>query len=212
MGLKEQKRVLHLSMAFKLAALGFSYPTPVLQELVRTRALLEIFTMAIQDRDPAVAEMAREWATATRIWERPLDEIQALYTAIFDVGYPEPPCPPYAGIYLPGGLAFPGPRPQLLAELMDRYRRWGLDLTHELPDHIGVELEFMHFLLTRWLEGLDRDDRTLVCDVRQEGDWFVAHLQEWLPAFRARLARGQDTAFWVFLVDMVQLLITRKLL
>lgn len=205
----QEEGLLLLSAAFKMAAAAFSYPTPVIQELVGSGYFKKVLSAALREGNPGGAGALPEdgWSAAVRFWEGSLTEIQAAYTGLFDAGYPQPPCPPYAGLYLPGGTSFPGPRPALLGELQDRYRRWGLNLAGELPDHVAVELEFLHFLFTRRLEALRREDAALEDAVCQEQAWLMIHLRDWLPAFGERLRELESAYFWAHTAGVVQTLV-----
>lgn len=210
---REEEGLLLFSAAFKMAAAAFSYPTPVVQELVGSGCFKEVLAAALRAGSPGGAGALPEdgWSAAVRFWEGSLTKIQVTYTGLFDAGYPQPPCPPYAGLYLPGGTAFPGPRPALLGELQARYRGWGLDPAGELPDHVAVELEFLHFLFTRRLEALRRKDAALGDAVCQEQVWLMTHLRDWLPAFRERLQEQDNACFWTLTAGVVWELVNRYL-
>jgi len=95
---------------------------------------------------------------------------------------------PYEAAHLDPNRLLAG---QIQSELEWEYRSAGLILrpdSHELPDHISVELEFMAFLCARearaWLEeGLRGSGRR---DLETEESFLRRHLSRWLPLF----ARG----------------------
>ncbi|MGQ9511929.1 TorD/DmsD family molecular chaperone, partial [Thermodesulfitimonas sp.] len=209
---QEEEGLLLFSATFKMAAVAFSYPTPVAQELVGSGCFKGILLAALREggSDGAGALPEDAWAVAVKFWAGPLTEIQATYTGLFDAGYPQPPCPPYAGFYLPGGTSFPGPRPALFGELQDRYRRWGLDPAGELPDHVAVELEFLHFLCSRRLEALRRGDVALEDALSRDQAWMLAHLRDWLPAFGKQLRELESACFWALTAGVVRALVDHE--
>lgn len=199
MTISKSDLLLNLSAAFKMGAVAFAYPADAtLRDLVQSGIMWEVFSQALAHGDPAdkAANLEKEWHQAITLWEEPVEEVQAVYCSTFDLGSPAPPVAPYAGVYLPGGNDIPGPRTKLMAELQGHYQRWGLAMNGELPDHVAVELEFMHFLLARERQALAQGDETLASELGQDRVWLSAHLAEWFPAFRRRLAENEADVFW----------------
>lgn len=177
------------AVAFRVLAWAFSYPTAQIKEII-----------ANVDWDGLFADLG-PWRAA-EFWGRPLEEIQAEYTGIFDLGVSEPPCPPYAGLYLPDGKSYPGPRTDLMADLALRYQRWALETTEELPDHIAVELEFMHHLCSDRAESKEQAELQ-----REDLAWMEKHLQAWLPGFCDRLEARCPQPFWKRAGALIQMLV-----
>lgn len=91
-------------------------------------------------------------------------------------------------------------QPQELGDLMGFYRAFGLDMragTHERPDHISCEFEFLMFLALKEAYALEHNDR----DMRQETSkaerlFMRDHLGRFLPAFVSLLQREDRSGFY----------------
>jgi DMSO reductase family type II enzyme chaperone len=111
-----------------------------------------------------------------------LEEWQQEYTQLFDVGMGTggPPCPLYEGCYRPDWG-----RSKLFEELLRFYDFFGLGLSpdsRELPDHLTVELEFMHFLTYQEAKAEDN-----ISYLRAQRDFLKRHLIPWLPIVKQRI-------------------------
>jgi TorA maturation chaperone TorD len=102
-------------------------------------------------------------------------------------------CPLYEAQYAAGGIF---PQAQRLADIAGFYRAFGLDADDavgERPDHISLELEFMHVLAYR--EAYARrhhgpDEVALLLDAQRA---FVRdHLSRWVPALGRSLVKTAD--------------------
>lgn len=101
--------------------------------------------------------------------------------------------PPYETEFTGGANDFL--KNQDLADLMGFYRAFGLDpAQQERPDHIGVELEFMHVLALK--EALahqhGESEQAAVCADAQK-KFFRDHLGRWAQAYGAALMRLPHT-------------------
>ncbi|AMN47553.1 putative ethylbenzene dehydrogenase (S25dD4) [Steroidobacter denitrificans] len=128
------------------------------------------------------------------------EELAADYSALFDVGTGgKPPCPLHGGAY--GGTQ----RLKVMEEVIRFYDHFGLRLSpdlNEMPDQLGAELEFLHFLSFRQAEAGDGDD-TLPYR-RAERDFIARHPGRWVPEMRARLEKTAASPFYreiVMLLD-----------
>ena len=120
-----------------------------------------------------------------------LEEIQVEYVRLFDY---RPPCPPYESAIVKMARDNPA-RLHLLLEAF--YNEFGLVKSAffaDPPDHISLELEFMHYLSHKEGEGLEKSDPAAVERFWNGQKRFLeAHIMEWVPVFSARLqnkARG----------------------
>ncbi|MGR6837112.1 TorD/DmsD family molecular chaperone [Syntrophomonas erecta] len=192
-------QILALSAAYKLLASVFSYPADHIYEIMREGFWTEVIKdLKIENLlSTASGHSSQLYITkAEEFWGQPLKEIQSLYTALFDFAYPRPACPPYAGMYLPGGQSYPGPRTELMGELGAKYFLWGLDLEEELADHIAVELEFIHFLLAMEYGALRNNNQAYLEKLKAEREWLYGHLQTWIPSFYTRMEEHAPDSFW----------------
>ena len=122
------------------------------------RRLLALFAEALDYPEDGIAETARECEQAARddapvavvplaefaafVAERPLGELQELYTAAFDLDTLsdlDATCYPYVGHHLFGESH---KRSAFLVGLAERFRAHGFTVERELPDHLVVLLRF----------------------------------------------------------------------
>jgi DMSO reductase family type II enzyme chaperone len=122
------------------------------------------------------------------------DDFQAEYNRLFEVGtMGGPPCPLFGGLY-------DRDRMRVMEELVRFYNYFGLGLAQrQLPDHITVELEFMHYLTYKEAEahqnGADQGSYQ-----RAEKDFVERHLGKWVPVLHQKLAGCQPLPFFADLV------------
>ncbi len=119
------------------------------------------------------------------------------YTQTFDYGVTVPPCPPHEGLYRKGAE-----RAELLLQLADFYEQFGLRVhpeaeRPELPDHISVELEFLHFLSFKEAQARQQGaPEYLKGYVKAQADFLALHLNAWLPAFSTKLKESSRLTFF----------------
>ncbi len=79
---------------------------------------------------------------------------------------------------------------QELADLAGFYRAFGVEQSAERPDHVAVELEFLHLLTYKraWAEARGETDHVEVCRAAEEA-FLADHALRWMPSLAARLAR-----------------------
>lgn len=116
------------------------------------------------------------------------------YIRLFDVGVGGPPCPLYGGLYY-------GDRMRVMEELVRFYNYFGLGLAterRELPDHLTVELEFLHYLTFREVEAL-HEGWDPAPFRRATRDVLDRHLLRSVPLLAARLEKHEAPRFFVAL-------------
>jgi len=130
-----------------------------------------------------------------------IDDFQVDYTATFDVGTPQPPCPPYEGVYWKGAE-----RSGLLIRIGEFYKHFGLSMnqeegTRELSDHLCAELEFLHFLTFKEADALKegKEDDLLQGYIRAQRDFLAHHPIQWFPQFYERLQANCPIPFYVWM-------------
>jgi DMSO reductase family type II enzyme chaperone len=191
-----------------------------LQAAARSR-FYDLLAHAFAVPDPAFYRAVREGAFAAQVWENVAvlpyafafadgeavrqqlgevaghQELQSEYIRLFDVGTPRPPCPLYGGEYKKG-------RKGTMEELIRFYNYFGLHpspRSRDMPDHITIELEFMHFLIFREVAALHhQQDRTSY--LRAERDFLERHLCAWVPRLVERLGRQQPQPFYAALARL----------
>jgi len=193
-----------------------------LQAAARSR-LYDLLARAFAVPDPPFHQAVQEGVFAAQVWDNlaalsyPLAlgdeadvrqqlgetaghrELQSEYIRLFDVGTPRPPCPLYGGEYKKG-------RKGVMEELIRFYNHFGLhpsSRSREMPDHITIELEFMHFVIFREVAALHhQQDRTSY--LRAERDFLERHLCGWVPRLAERLRRQQPPAFYAALTRLAE--------
>ena len=149
------------------------------------------------DLEPVLAEME----AGSRPEANVLSELKLEHLRLF-VGPGRVPCPPYESVYredVPAdqrGLLM-GPA---AADVRNRYRAAGLDMAAghvDLPDHMGTELEFMHFQcqkeLDAWTAGEEAQAQVWVVGQRS---FLADHLKVWTPAFCDALTAATENALY----------------
>jgi len=156
-------------------------------ELLRDEAAPDPDPLAPGER--AIAEL--DLTCLLKEVARPLDQLRDEYDRVFGLVIPKE-CPPYETEYYPSKETFA--RSQQMADIAGFYRAFGLEPSSrrpERPDHLGLELEFMAFLLMKQRLAFG-DSKAAewrqVCE-RTQLDFFREHLAWWLPAFATGLGR-----------------------
>ncbi len=162
-------------------------------ELSDTLALLE---------SPA-ATAAREMRNAFSTDEAMAD-MQIEFARIF-VGPFFVPAPPYGSVYLEGARRVMG---DSTVDARDHYRSAGFDMSegfHEAPDHMAVELEFMHLLVCQAAEAiLGRDREALLTALDRQRRFLTRHLGAWVEAFTDRMTEHATIPFYRLLAQVTR--------
>jgi TorA maturation chaperone TorD len=165
---------------------------------------------------PALADVARELRAQEALvssfsffpsWAAVLDSVSALdageqerlkaeHLQLFRVGSPHPLCPAYESAYLdPSGFE----RGTLAVEVERAYAAAGVTVSPgELPDHLGLELEFLSILSAEEADAWRSPDQAqaLAC-LRQQAGFLDEHLLRWFPAFvRCVRLAALETSFY----------------
>lgn len=191
------------SMVYKDLSGAFRYPhedtwTPLLDGSLR-----EALEKVLGSGDELAGPLATSLARLEREGEGlDLAELQARYMEAFDIGWPEPPCPPNEGLHNEGV-----PRRRLLLDLASLYRHFGLKVgeqpeTSQLADHLAIELEFLHFLSFKEGQALEEGENDLVAGYRRaQGDFLDHHPGRWVHVFAAK-AREHASPTLAALADL----------
>ena len=187
------------SRLYDLLARAFAVPDPAFHQAVRESVFAAQvsenlaalpYALALDDGD-AVRQQLCETAGHR--------ELQSEYIRLFDVGTPRPPCPLYGGEYKKG-------RKGTMEELIRFYNYFGLHpspRSRDMPDHITIELEFMHFVIFREVAALHHQ-RDRASYLRAERDFLERHLCAWVPRLAERLRRQQPPAFYGALTRLAE--------
>ncbi|MFH1141930.1 MAG: molecular chaperone TorD family protein [Chloroflexota bacterium] len=85
-------------------------------------------------------------------------------------------------------------------DVMERYREAGLAVSKDfkdLPDHVSVELEFMHYLCSMQLQCLERKDAAGELQFNLlRGSFLKEHLAKWVPGFADKILTSAASPFY----------------
>ena len=117
---------------------------------------------------------------------------------------------PYESVYRSQGAggrgSLCGPETTAVEQV---YLRHGLEPSEgfsELPDHVGVELEFMAFLCSKAVDALRTGDRAAVQEYHhQQYCFFTEHVEAWGRLLAERLASQAQTSLYRFLGNFLDL-------
>jgi TorA maturation chaperone TorD len=104
--------------------------------------------------------------------------------------------PPYGSVYLDPTNGVMG---SSTARVRDCYLEMGLDLSEdcrEAPDHISVELEFMHFLCIKEAEAASRSDSETALQFLRKQREFLEESLAWIPEFTDRVRAQARSEFY----------------
>lgn len=111
------------------------------------------------------------------------------------------PAPPYGSVYLDPGNRVMG---DSAAYVRDLYLEMGLELSDECsesPDHISVELEFMHFLCIKEAEAASHGDLEAALYFSRKQGKFLEESMAWIGEFTERIRGRAGTAFYRALAE-----------
>lgn len=133
-----------------------------------------------------------------------LDGLASDFIRIFEVSVGGPPCPLNEGHYGED-------RQTVMEELLRFYEHFDLALDgkgRELPDHISVEIEFMHYLTFREARAL-RTRTDPGAYRRAQRDFLGRHLARWVPRLLVRLDKLGPPRFYLDLCHFLNEFITK---
>jgi len=189
------------SRLYQWLSAAFAFPTQELHETVLDGSFVETMrhlALAL----PYGSALSFDAMIADGLSSGPLDydDLSAEYIRLFDVGTlgGKPPCTLYGGEYPERA------RLDVMEELVRFYGYFGLKLPEgdrELPDHITVELEFMHYLAYREALALETGNDPMSYR-RAQADFIRRHLGTWVPMMRQKLLAEKPIPFFAALVDL----------
>lgn len=142
-------------------------------------------------------ELLDAWRTTDR------DELRREYSGLFEVGSSGPPVPIREDLHLnqPAGVR---------EDIVRFYEFFGYGLDERFawaPDHLSVELEFMHFLCYQEAEMTARDGDALSFQLAQR-DFAERHLCNWVSDLAHKVIEQQpDSLYGRLLAAMSEFLV-----
>lgn len=120
--------------------------------------------------------------------------------------------PPYGSVYLEGERRLMG---DSTLAVVDCYHELGLEMAagfNGTPDHIAVELEFMHFLIIKELDALAAEQLDRAQNFRKKQRAFLErHLAAWVPDFSRSVEEQAQTQFYQGLAATTRIFIESDL-
>jgi len=132
-------------------------------------------------------------------------DLRVEYARLF-VGPAALPCPPYGSVYRerPGKDQLGLVMGESTVAVKNLYREAGLEMSTgtQLPDHISVELEFMHYLCRE--EAARRESKTTAAGefMDFQGRMLKEHLGLWVPEFTALVGQSTEHDFYRALANL----------
>lgn len=111
-------------------------------------------------------------------------DLQADYIGFFEVGLKGPPCPLYEGAFRKDMG-----RKAVMEDLLRFYEHFGLKMSEkvrELPDQLGAELEFMHYLAFLEAGECESGSPARLDLLRAQRDFLARRLGAWAPGLAKR--------------------------
>ena len=104
---------------------------------------------------------------------------------------------PYGSVYLDDERKVMG---DSTLDVKNRYCESGLDMAtnfKDAPDHIAVELEFMHYLIFRELEAFTNSDiERAIGFIQKQKSFLEDHLMVWVPEFTISIIENAENLFY----------------
>jgi len=205
------------SQLYGVLARGFADPPPTLADWQAQSGGAEELIAAVE-KLPGGAELAAglrglECARAGVATLEALDDLRSLGLELLG-NLRTRSFPPYETEYTRGGDFRQN---QDLADLMGFYQAFGVNLrqsedSRERPDHIAVELEFLHFLC--WKEAAARmegDEEHISVCLDAERKFLGDHLGRWAELFARGLEKTAPEGFYPALAGLLRAVVTQEL-
>jgi DMSO reductase family type II enzyme chaperone len=180
------------SRVFKLLSILFKYPgTEVFESYQNGDFVTELWkNLSEIPHTRGIPETEKELPALIKkeLEGMSLLDLEVKFNQTFEVGAPDPPCPPNEGLHRKGVE-----RTGVMIEVAEFYKQFGLKMSteegkRELPDHLRPELEFLHFLTFK--EAQAREEKTpdlLRGYIHAQKDFLERHIMTWLPEFSSKL-------------------------
>jgi DMSO reductase family type II enzyme chaperone len=197
------------SSIYQLLSLAFRYPTPEVFEAYKDGDFISELWAGVSHL-PHLQPLVKEEGELKHKVKRDLEgvnfrDFEVGYTRTFDVGAPEPPCPPYEGVHREGIE-----RTHIMLEVSEFYKHFGLKMNNEegkreLPDNLCAELEFLHFLTFKEAQAMQEETPELLKGyVLAQKDFLERHIMTWFPRYSEKLEKSAKAPFYSDLARITQ--------
>lgn len=129
------------------------------------------------------------------------DNLSVDHAALF-VGPFELIAPPYGSVYLEKQRQVMG---DTTMEVLRYYKNAGLSVDiKDAPDHIAIELEFMHHLCMKEAESLASGNEQEAGKLRELQQDFYLNALQWIPQFCTAIREGNTSPFYMELANCLE--------
>ncbi len=186
------------STVYAMLSLCFYYPSKEVDSMKKTRAndfSKSLKTLSLNPFFKGLDELGIHLTDDLKTTKR--DKLEVEYTRLFISTYPSVPCPPYESYYKSNEKLLMREEAVKINKL---YREYGVDLSekfNEPPDHIALELEFMHFLSlneSRYWKEESIDDA--IYFLRGELEILSTFLATWVHSFSECIKKHAKLSFY----------------
>lgn len=193
----------HQGNCFKLLAACFYEPERELffQEGLCDNLAFQLASLHMEKAAAAADSMKQA------LEEQDDSDLKVEYARLF-VGPFELIAPPYGSVYLEGKRMLMG---ESTVAVQKAYQANGLTLeVSEAPDHIALELEFMHYLCLREGDAAAKNDCEEAGRLAKAQAFFMDRfLGPWIADFCGAVRKGTDNSFYLHLADCLEEFIAR---
>ena len=191
------KKCQQLADSFKLLAVFFYEPE---MDLWEQEDILNHLSGLMQKTSPGAFPLAQQMCDTSEMNDE--EQMKVDYAALF-VGPFELPAAPYGSVYLERSKRIMGDSTMAVLQL---YREAGLKLdVKDAPDHIAIELEFMHYLYSLEAEAIQEGDRERGIHMASLRTHFLTTcLVPWVHPFCQSIKNGTNNLFYINLADCLE--------
>lgn len=169
------------SSVYRLLSQAFAHPMRQGVEQLRKEDL----SLALASAGPLAEDVRSALRETEAAFDRAsFEELEAAFRGVFSHVH-SVDCPPYETDYSAQQI---WRQSQELADLAGFYRAFGMQEVGDRPDHISVELEYMHLVTYKaaWALLREETERAELC-LRAQERFLGDHLLRWAPGFAARV-------------------------
>jgi len=119
-------------------------------------------------------------------------DYEAEYLQLFEIGIPKAPCALYESAY-----GREDQRREIMSELVRFYNYFGLGMgkqAKEMPDHLHVQLEFLHYLTFLEAQALEEGQNPQSLRLAQH-DFYERHITQWTSELWSCIDLKQSSVF-----------------
>ncbi|MGI1658391.1 MAG: TorD/DmsD family molecular chaperone [Desulfitobacterium sp.] len=156
--------------------------------------VLSLLKETLRDFRPDIVPILAEMESFL-VGETNIEDLNLEYAKLF-IGPFDLLAPPYGSIYLDGQRRVMG---DSSVKVLQAYQEAGLKLSDEFkqpPDHIITELEFVYFLIAKYLETKDNQWLTM------KDTFMNKYLKSWMGDFTKRIQEYAQSPFYKGLANL----------